>query len=106
MVDYLVLDHLSNLKRATYNSARVSGHDDVILQTCAKYLWCPVLSHSLLLGTLRSNDTYGNENVKKNIRLNKENNNFARASHFSVQFFATFARLRRENAQFGALWRT
>ena len=28
----------------------------------------------------------------------KQNNNFARASHFFVHFFAVFARLRRENA--------
>ena len=32
MVDYLVLDHLSNLKRATYTVVRVSGH--VITNYC------------------------------------------------------------------------
>ena len=32
MVDYLVLDHLSNLERATYTSVRVSGH--VITNLC------------------------------------------------------------------------
>ena len=37
----------------------------MLLQTSAKYLWCPVISHSLLLETLRSNDADGNENVKK-----------------------------------------
>ena len=33
----------------------------------------------------------------KNNRFNKQNNNFARASHFFVHFFPVFARLRREN---------
>ena len=40
----------------------------------------------------------GNENVKKSNRLNKQNNNFARASRFFLHFVAVFARLRRENA--------
>ena len=35
---------------------------------------------------------------KKNVRFNKQNNNFARASRFFVHFFARFARPRRENA--------
>ena len=38
------------------------------------------------------------ERQKKNIRFNKQNNNFARASRFFVHFFARFARPRRENA--------
>ena len=55
-------------------------------------------SGSSSVGTLRSNDADGNENVKKNNWFNKQNNNFARASHFFVHFFPVFARLRRENA--------
>ena len=43
---------------------------------------------------------------QKNNRFNKQNNNFARASHFFVHFFPVFARLRRENALFRVLWRT
>ena len=35
---------------------------------------------------------------QKGNRFNKQNNNFARASHFFVHFFPVFARLRRENA--------
>ena len=50
-----------------------------------------------MLGTTRSNDADGNENVKKE-RFNRQNNNFARASDFFVHFFSVFARLRRENA--------
>ena len=50
------------------------------------------------LGTLRSNDADGNENVKKNKRFNEQNDNFARASRFFVHFFPVFGRLRRENA--------
>ena len=34
----------------------------------------------------------------KSNRFNKENNNFARASHFFVHFFDVFALLRREKA--------
>ena len=54
-----------------------------------------------ILGTLRSNDSDGNKNVKKKkhlFRFNKQNNNFARASRIFVHFFARFARPRRENA--------
>jgi len=36
-------------------------------------------------------------NKQKNNGFNEQNNNFARASHFSVHFFAVFALLRREN---------
>ena len=35
---------------------------------------------------------------QKNNTFNKQNNNFARTSHFFVNFFPVFARLRRENA--------
>ena len=55
---------------------------------------------SLTLWTLRSNDADSNEKVKKNNRLNKQNNNFARAPHFFVNFLPVFARLRHENALF------
>ena len=34
----------------------------------------------------------------KNNRFYKQNDNFARASHFFVHFFLVFARLQRENA--------
>ena len=46
-------------------------------------------------GTLRSNDASATRTSKKN--FNKQSNNFARASHFFVHFFALFARLRRNN---------
>ena len=35
---------------------------------------------------------------QKYTKFNKQNNNFARASHYFVHFFPVFARLRRENA--------
>ena len=38
-----------------------------------------------------------NENGKKAIGLDWQNNNFARASRFFVDFFALTARLQREN---------
>ena len=54
----------------------------------------------------RNDDGDFNENGKKAIGLNWQNNNFARASRFFVHFFAVIARLRRENAYFHVLWRT
>ena len=50
-------------------------------------------------------DDNGNENVKKAIGLDKQNN-FARASRFFVHFSAVFARLQRETAKFHVLSRT
>ena len=49
---------------------------------------------SLLLGTVRFNDADSNENVKKNNRSYRQNNNFARASRFFVHFFARFCTTR------------
>ena len=51
------------------------------------------------IGTLRSNEADGDENVKKTKGLiSKTDNNFARASRFFVHFSPVFARLRRESA--------
>ena len=51
------------------------------------------------LGSLSNDDGDGNENGKKAKGLDKENNNFARASRFFVHFLAVVARrLRRESA--------
>ena len=47
-------------------------------------------STSELIGSLRNDD--GNENSKKAIRLDKHNNNFARATRFFVHFSAVVAR--------------
>ena len=51
----------------------------------------------LLFGTLRFNDATATRTSTKTIGLIKQNNNFARASHFFVHFFPVFARPRREN---------
>ena len=51
-----------------------------------------------MLGSLSNDDGDVNENGKKAIGLDKENNNFARASPFFVHFFAVTVRLRHENA--------
>ena len=51
-----------------------------------------------MLGSLRNDDVDGNENGKKAIGLDKQNNNFTRASPFFVHFFAVSARLRRATA--------
>ena len=39
-----------------------------------------------------------NENVKDNNSFSRQNENFVRAFHFLVHFFAVSARLRRETA--------
>ena len=48
------------------------------------------------IGRLRNDDDDSNE--KKSRGLDKENNNFARATRFFVHFFAAIARLQRETA--------
>ena len=58
------------------------------------------------LGSQRNDDDDGNKNGKKAIGLDKQNNNFARASRFFVHFFAAEARLQRETAKFLVLSRT
>ena len=49
-----------------------------------------------LVGSLRNDDDEGNENGKKATGLDKQNNNFARASRFFVHFSDVVARLQRE----------
>ena len=49
----------------------------------------------VLLGSLSNDDGDGNENGKKAMGLDKQNNNFANASRFFVHFLAVVARLRR-----------
>ena len=48
------------------------------------------------LGRLSNDDGVVNENGKKGIGLNWQNNNFARALRFFVHFFDVAARLRRD----------
>ena len=94
MVDYLVLDHLSNLKRATYTIVRVSGH--VITNYCKVLVMSGVFPQFALRdfkiqrrGRQRERQKkQTNKNKNKNKRFYKQNNNFARASYFSVHFFA------------------
>ena len=54
----------------------------------------------MLVGSLRSDDADVNDSGKKAIDLDliKQNNNFARASHLFVHFFAVVAWLQRESA--------
>ena len=53
----------------------------------------------LTTGSLRNDDGDGNENGKKAIGLDEQNNNFApRASRFYVHFSAVVTRLQRETA--------
>ena len=66
-----------------------------ILQTRVPLKYC---SRCLLKGSLRNDYDDGNENVKKEIGLDKQNNNSARASRFFVHFSVIVARLQRETA--------
>ena len=50
------------------------------------------------LGSLSNDFGEVNENGKKTLGLDWQNNNFARASSFFIHFFAVTARLGRENA--------
>ena len=51
-------------------------------------------------------DGDGDENGQKAIGLDKQNNNFARATHFFVHFFAVSTRLQHESANIHVLSRT
>ena len=57
-----------------------------------------VSSHQRIFekGSLSNDVGDGNENGKKVIGLDKQNNYFARAARFMVHFFAVNAQLRRE----------
>ena len=59
-----------------------------------------------ILVSLRNHDGDGNEYSRKAKDLDKQNNNFARASRFFVRFSAVVARLQRETASFLVLSRT
>ena len=61
-------------------------------------------SLALLIGNLSKDDSDVNENGKKVIGLDWQNNKFVRASLFFVHFFAVTARLRGENVQYRVLW--
>ena len=63
----------------------------------------PFRTFYILLRREEFNDEDGKKKVKKKSRFNKQNNNFARASHFFVHFFPVFAPLRLENAFFRVL---
>ena len=50
-----------------------------------------------IIRSLSNDDGDGNENEKKAIGLDWQNNNFARASLFFVHFFVVAVRLQRES---------
>ena len=62
------------------------------------FLRQPGMFFILSLRSLSNDDGDGNENGKKAIALDWQNNNFTRASRFFVHFFAVAARLQRESA--------
>ena len=62
------------------------------------FLRQPGMFFILSLGSLSNDHGDGNENGKKAIGLDWQNNNVTRASRFFVHFFAVAARLQRESA--------
>ena len=66
-----------------------------------KYRW-----RRKTLGSLRNDEDDRNENGTKAIGLDKQNNNFARASRFFVHLSAVVARLQLETAYFHVFSRT
>ena len=94
------VDSLSNITILEHELEVVNDFVSLIL-----FLWIPSVEGTInselvfpatqgavreQLGTLRSNDADGIENVQKTIGFYKKNNHFARASHFFVHFFARF----------------
>ena len=59
-----------------------------------------------ILGSLSKHDGDSNKNGKRTISLDKQNNDFARASRSFVNFSAVVARLQCETAKFHVLSRT
>ena len=68
------------------------GHTKISAMIC-------FTDHQITEG-LSNDDGDVNENDKKVIGLDRQNNNSARASRFFVHFFAVTAKLRRENFTF------
>ena len=64
------------------------------------------LKSSVAIRGSSNDDGDVNGNGKKAIDLVWQNNNFARASHYFVHFFAVTAWQRRKNAKFDVLWKT
>ena len=77
----------SNPSLTTWKLDRVS---------CRRDFWDCYWGQGKQIGHLSNDDVDVNENGKKAIGLDWQNNNFARASRFFVHFFAVSARLRRE----------
>ena len=62
---------------------RASGVDNEIM---IKMMTMKTFTKITTIGTLRCDDSNGNETVKKNNRFNEQNKNSARASRFFVHF--------------------
>ena len=76
---------------------------EVFVKSESTVAWVLRLTQSVssviqILGSLSNDDGDVKENGKKAISLDWQNNDFARASHLFVHFFAVAARLRAEIA--------
>ena len=77
-----------------YSRNSTNGH---LSKTCSFFLADSPCMDSYTLGSLSNDDGDVNENGKKAIDLDWQNNNFAHAPRFFVYFFTVVARLRRGN---------
>ena len=86
----------------------ISGYNREKDWTTASQLFSDVFTRVAIvtLGSLSNDDSDVNENDKKAIVLDWQNDNSSRASRFFVHYFGVTARLRRETAQFHVLSRT
>ena len=113
MVDYLVLDHLSNLKRATYQCpGKRSCYYKLLQKLLVMFSDFPQFSVRDFKIQRR-----GRQRERQKKQTNKQTKTKTKGLiskittsqvHHTFLYisFAAFARLRREKAQFRALWRT
>ena len=85
-----------SISHVLYSRNSTNGHLSI---TCSFFLADPSpCMDSYILGSLSNDDGDVNENGKRAIGSDWQNNSFARAPRFFVYFFTVVARLRRGNA--------
>ena len=99
---YSFLSHATHLFRSPY--VTIPNFCHFWLNSVSEYQPYPDLLCSAL-GSSSNDNGEGNDNVKKVVRLDLQNNNFARALRFFLHFFAVTARPQRKSASFHVFWR-
>ena len=96
---------LALLRASGFDQKKLFSHWSILFwrQTTIRYKRRQSCS---IVGSLSNYNGDHNENGKKAMGLDWQNNKFARASRFFVHFLAVVARLQRESASFHVLSRT